>query len=85
MRTLRLVSSGGLARATLVDEKTRATVPDVLRLECAPLELHDSRWFATLTLHRRGPDGEFLYDADAQPVTDKEFVELVVGTIWEIA
>lgn len=83
MRTLRLVSSGGLTRTQLIDEKTGCAVPDVLRLDATPLELHDARWFATLTIHRRGPDGEFLYDDDAQPVTDKEFVELRVGTIWE--
>lgn len=84
MRTLRLISHHGLAQAQLVDELTGADVPDVLRLEAAPLELHDSRWFATIFIHRRGPDGQFLYDDDVQPVTDKEFVRLVVGNIWEI-
>lgn len=84
MRLLRLVSHAGLRHSTLIDEKTGGPVPDVLRIEFAPLELYDGRWFAVILIHRRDERGEFMYETDATPMTDRESVELVVGNIWSI-
>lgn len=84
MRTLRLISHAGLQKSSLIDEATGQPVPDVLRIEFAPLELNDVRWFATIRIHRRGPDGHFLYEPDATPIMDKEAVSLVVGSVWQL-
>ena len=84
MRTLRLVSAHGGADLSLVDELTGRAVPDVLRLECAPLELTDRRWFATVVTHDRDGAGAFRYDENADPVTSREMAEIRVGTIWSV-
>jgi len=72
-----------MTRARLVDVATGRELPDVLRLEPAPIEFNESRWFGTIYVHRRDAAGVFLYEADATPISDREFVELVVGTVWE--
>jgi hypothetical protein len=84
VRTLRLVSLHGMAHAKLVDDQTGADVPDVLRIEAHPLELNDARWHATIYVHRRDAAGNFMFTDDAEPVTDPQFVSLVVGSIWHI-
>lgn len=84
MRILRLVSSHGGVDLSLVDEMTGRTVPDVLRIECAPLEFNERRWFASVITHERDSSGNFLYDGESDPVTSREFVEIRVGTIWSV-
>lgn len=83
MRTLRLIFQRGSPGPTLVDELTGTRVPDVLRIEPSPLELHEARWFARIFIHERDAAGNFRYDKD-QPIQLVELVELQVGTFWEI-
>ena len=77
------MTTSGLQDA-LVDEATGHTVPDVLRLEAHPLEIHDGAWHATIIIHRRGPDGQFMYDDKVDPLVDREMVRLVVGSVWSV-
>jgi hypothetical protein len=83
MRTLRIVSMNGGVDLKLIDELTGATIPDVLRLECHPLEYKDQVWLATVVFHERDNAGNFRWDGD-KAVTSKQVVRLRIGTIWSV-
>jgi hypothetical protein len=51
VRILRLVTQHGAADLRLIDELTGHDVPDVRRVEFAPLEMNDRRFFATIIIH----------------------------------
>lgn len=84
MRILRLVSAHGARDLSLVDEGTGATVPDWVRIEPAPLERADGRWFARVFIHERDATGAFRHDDSDQPVLLVELVEVRIGTVWSV-
>ena len=84
MRTLRLVSSHGGRDLSLVDEATGVAVPDVERVEFAPLQIRDGKMFATIFVLRRDQHGKFLTNASGESLLEKMFCELHVGTVWEV-
>jgi hypothetical protein len=83
VRILRLVTQHGALDLRLVDDRTGREVPDVRRIEFAPLEMHDRRLFATIIIHERDAAGAYRYDVE-EPIVYREFVELRVGSIWAI-
>lgn len=84
MRTFRIFTQHGGRDLAIIDDETGVRIPDVLRVEFAPLNRGDAYLFGTVYVHRRGPDGSYLTDDADQPLTDRAFVRFVVATIWSV-
>lgn len=68
----------------MTDDDTGAPVPDILRIEFAPLETTDAKLFARIFVARRDKVGEVMRDTSGTLLADIMFVRVVIGTIWEV-
>lgn len=84
MRTLRISLENGARDLRIRDAESGVEVPDVLRIEFTPLNRGDAHLFGVVFVHRRDALGQHLHSPDGLPLSDKMYVRLVVGTVWEV-